>query len=169
MPPVKNQVKPSELNPMGKVVKAFVIRPVGPSEEILSSITPDSSIAYGRYLANNIANCRGCHTARDLKTGAFIGPDFAGGMHFTDDPGLKGEFWTPNITTDRETSIMASWSEELFIKRIRTGRVYETSPMPWGPLLNLTDADLKAIYRYLRTLPPVHNEIKTVYQPQVVL
>lgn len=166
MPAIKNQVKPSELNAIGKVMKAFFIRPVGPSEEIISSITPDSSVAYGRYLANNIANCRGCHTARDLRTGAFIGPDFAGGMHFSDDPGLKGEFWTPNITPDAETSIMASWSEESFIKRIRTGRVYETSPMPWGPLLNLSDTDLKAIYRYLRTLPPVHNKIETVYQPE---
>jgi len=34
---------------------------------------PDSTAAYGKYLAESVANCRGCHTNRDMMTGAYIG------------------------------------------------------------------------------------------------
>jgi hypothetical protein len=34
--------------------------------------------------------------------------------------------------------------------------------MPWGAFKNMNDTELKAIYRYLQTVEPVHNEIKTV-------
>jgi hypothetical protein len=32
-------------------------------------------------------------------------------------------------------------------------------PMPWQALRNLNDSDLRAIYAYLKTLPPVHNRV----------
>jgi hypothetical protein len=31
--------------------------------------------------------------------------------------------------------------------------------MPWRQVGRMTDADLRAIYRYLRTLAPVSNEV----------
>lgn len=166
MPAVKNKVPQKDLNFLGKGVNAFLIKPVGPNGTPVISIKPDSSAEYGKYLANNIANCRGCHTNRDLMTGDFIGPDYAGGLHFTDDPGLKGEYWTPNLTNDENTGRIHDWNEQTFISRFKQGRVYPTSPMPWGPFKNLSETDLKALYRFLKTVPGVNNKIEKVYEPE---
>jgi hypothetical protein len=38
-------------------------------------------------------------------------------------------------------------------------------PMPWGAFRNLTDDDLKSIYAYLRTIPPVHNRVPDPLPP----
>jgi hypothetical protein len=32
-------------------------------------------------------------------------------------------------------------------------------PMPWNVYRNLSDDDLKAIYAYLRTVPPIRNRV----------
>jgi mono/diheme cytochrome c family protein len=80
--PIKNEVPKSTLNVLGKIVNAFIIKPFGPSEEVPKSVVIDTTVAYGKYLANSVANCRGCHTNRDMMTGAFIGPEYAGGLEF---------------------------------------------------------------------------------------
>ena len=131
MPAVKNNVPKKDLNFLGKGVTAFLIKAVGPDVASITSIQPDSSLEYGKYLANSAANCRGCHTNHDLMTGAFIGPEYTGGMHFTDDPYVKGEYRTPNLTFDNSNGIIADWTEQTFIECFRKGRVYPASPMPW--------------------------------------
>jgi hypothetical protein len=37
--------------------------------------------------------------------------------------------------------------------------------MPWQSLAKLTDEDLKAIYAYLRSLPPVRNRVPEPVPP----
>jgi hypothetical protein len=54
------------------------------------------------------------------------------------------------------------WTEELFIRAMRTGKHIGTSrpilpPMPWPNYAKATDQDLKAIWAYLRSIPPVRN------------
>jgi hypothetical protein len=45
-------------------------------------------------------------------------------------------------------------TEQEFIERFRTRAQLNTpSPMPWGAFARMTDDDLAAIYRYLKTLP----------------
>jgi hypothetical protein len=68
-----------------------------------------------------------------------------------------------NLTPDENTGI-GSWSEETFVAAIRSGRHMGVSrpilpPMPWNVYRNLSDEDLKAIYTYLRSLPPIHNGV----------
>jgi len=36
--------------------------------------------------------------------------------------------------------------------------------MPWGAFGRMTDDDLRAIYRYLRSLPPTVNAVGEVYR-----
>lgn len=147
--PVNSNVPAHELNPIGMTAKAFLIQPVGPSAEIALSVKRDSSAAYGKYLALNVANCSGCHTQRSL-TGAYIGEPFAGGNPFKE----QGElFLPPNLTTSTESRI-AGWSQEDFIARFRMGRLHPNSPMPWPSFKRMSDDDLKAIYNYLKTIPP---------------
>jgi mono/diheme cytochrome c family protein len=166
--PVKHEVKPSEYTFLGKAVVAFgLIKPEGPKKTPPKSVAIDSTTTYGEYLANSIANCVGCHTERDMKTGEFIGPVFAGGLHFLPEPLTKGySFISPNITPDNQTGIMAGWDENFFIDRFRAGRVQEGSPMPWETFARMNDVDLKALYRYCKSLKPVKNKIdKIIFMP----
>lgn len=166
--PVKHEVKRSEYKFLGKAVMAFgMIKPEGTKGTPPKSIAIDTTVEYGKYLANYVANCVGCHTERDMKTGAFIGEPFAGGMQFPPDAFSEGwSFVTPNITPHKETGIMAEWTENAFVGRMKAGRVHQGSPMPWGAFSRINDLELKAIYRYLQSLNPVENKIdKVAYAP----
>ena len=84
--------------------------------------------------------------------------------------GPWGVSFTANLTPDENTGL-GIWSEEMFIEAMRTGRHFGASrpiqpPMPWRSLALMTDEELKAIYAYLRTIPPVTNPVPD-YQPRV--
>lgn len=160
--PVRHEVVHREINFIGKAVMAFLITPVGPTKEPPAEVMPDSTSSYGKYIAHSIANCVGCHTKRDLMTGGYIGPQFAGGMSFPSDEKPELTFTTPNLTPDPETGKIYAWDEAAFVHRFRQGVQIAGTPMPWGAFKNMTDLELKAIYRYLRNVEPVHNKIDSV-------
>lgn len=143
------------------------IKPEGPKVTPPKSMKPDSSIEYGEYFANYVANCVGCHTNRDLKTGAFIGEPYAGELAVPPDAFSKGwSFITPNLTPDPKTGIMAKWTEEAFVNRFKAGRAYPGSPMPWGAFTRMTETELKGLYRYMNSLKPVEHKVgRTAYPP----
>lgn len=147
-PAVVNEVPDHSLNILGKAVKAFMVKPVGPEGEPPISIVPDTTAVYGKYLAINVANCSGCHTKRDL-SGRFLGEPFAGGND------IDG-FVTPNITPDSSSKIF-KWTEKHFVDRFRMGRLVPHSPMPWSSFKRMSDNDLKAIYKYLQTVKPAQT------------
>lgn len=158
-PAVNNRVPANDFNLLGKAVKAFVIKPVGPSGPVLKSIERDSTVEYGQYLANSVANCRGCHTNRDLMTGAFIGEDFAGGLKFdTQTDSGTYSLTTPNLTP-HSTGRIYGWTQDQFIARFRMGGLIKESHMPWGPFSRMSDNELKAIYKFLQTVKPVKNTV----------
>ena len=163
--PVRKQVETRSLNPLGHAVMAFVMKPQGPSGPVPARVPAGPTVEYGKYLAHGVANCAGCHTRRDLRTGAFTGPTLAGGMEFTEPGTPPRKFVTPNLTPDPTTGRIASWTEEIFIARVRTGKGAEGSPMPWASYARMTDDDLRAIYRYLRSLAPVHNNTGDSVRP----
>ena len=144
-----------------------MLKPEGPKVTPPKTVIRDSSIAYGDYLVNNVANCKGCHTDRSMMTGEFTGPDLAGGHFFAPEAMSEGYgYIPPNLTPDKETGVMAEWTETAFINRFHQGRVYKTSPMPWGSFSRMDDIDLKAIYRYLNSIPPVNRKVeKVVFKP----
>ncbi len=79
--------------------------------------------------------------------------------------GPWGVSFAANLTPDKETGI-GEWSEEAFIRAIRTGKHQGQSngrgilpPMPWEAYKEATDEDLKAIWAYLRSIPPVKNQV----------
>lgn len=155
--PIKNNVPKTEWNVLGKILKALVIEPVGPTSEVPTSVESGPTPEYGKYLAESVANCRGCHTDRDLKTGKYVGIPYAGGFHMPAETNPKMEVVTQNITSDPQTGKLAGMTENDFIARFRKGRIIKESTMPWGPFSRLQDDDLRAIYRFLKTVPPVNN------------
>jgi len=162
-PPVNNPVPQNEWNFMGKIILALgMIKPSGDGI-VPPSPAPDSTAEYGKYLAGSVANCRGCHTKRDMMTGSYVGIDYAGDMQFEvlDENGkiVPGKhFVSPNLTPDKETGRITYWNDEAFVKRLQTGRVIEGSPMPWGAFSRMNEEDLKALNKYLHSLQPVYSQ-----------
>ena len=76
--------------------------------------------------------------------------------------GPWGTSYAINLPPAAATGI-GSWTAELFVTAIRTGKHWGQSrpilpPMPWSAYAQLTDDDLKAVYAYLRTVPPIRNQ-----------
>jgi len=165
--PVNHKVEQSELAfPVKALITFGIMKPMGPKITPPVSVLPDSSAAYGKYLANNIGNCRGCHIAMDDK-GNQLNADFAGGGIFPPNSFSNGyAFVSPNLTPDKATGVMADWSEQQFIDRFQGGRLHDGSPMPWGLYSRMSVNDIKAIYQYLHSLDPVEYKVeKTLYAP----
>jgi hypothetical protein len=94
---------------------------------------------------------------------------WAGAASNTAFAGPWGISYAANLTPDQNTGL-GIWTEEMFVKAIRTGRHMGVSreilpPMPWPALRNASDDDLKAIYAYLRTLKPITNHVPDVEPP----
>jgi mono/diheme cytochrome c family protein len=156
--PIRNPVPPSRYNFLGKITKAFFLEPFAPDSSLRPVPDPGVTEAYGRYLANAVSNCAACHTARNMKTGEFTGPRFAGGLVFRKSGSPETIAISPNLTPDAMTGAITGWSRERFIARFRSGNLREWSPMPWGPFGRMTDADLGALHLYLSSLEPVQHE-----------
>lgn len=92
------------------------------------------------------------------------GPWFAAvSATFTAWAGPWGVSYTRNLTPDPETGL-GKWTEEQFVQTMRTGRQQGRGrmllpPMPFPAISNLTDDDLKAIFAYLKAIPPVKNRV----------
>jgi hypothetical protein len=67
---------------------------------------------------------------------------------------------TQNLTPDKETGI-GEWTEDRFVNALKYGTM-ENQPAlryPMVPYVYLTDNEAKSIYAYLRTIPPIKNNV----------
>jgi mono/diheme cytochrome c family protein len=132
------------------------------------------AVERGKYLVD-LLGCGACHT-----DGAFEGaPDMdmaLAGSHtgIARTNPLEGEHpgvvYPPNITPDEGTGI-GLWSDlqiaaavSAGIRRHGAGRL---SAMPWQAYAKLTDDDVDAIVAYLRSIPPIRNEVPEEVPPGV--
>jgi mono/diheme cytochrome c family protein len=88
---------------------------------------------------------------------------WAGAATNTAFAGPWGVSYASNLTPEPNSGI-GIWTEDLFIKALRSGRHWGQArpilpPMPWQNYSRMTDDDLKAMYAYLRTIPPVANSV----------
>jgi mono/diheme cytochrome c family protein len=138
-----------------------------PAETSPASPPPETTpVARGKYLAT-IGNCTSCHT----RSG---GAAFAGGVAFKTD---FGTLYSSNITPDRKAGI-GGWSLAQFVRAMREGiddegeHLYPAFPYP--EFSKVSDADLGAIFEYLRTLAPASdvapaNELRFPYNQRSLL
>ena len=92
-------------------------------------------------------------------TGELVGARYAGATGFIE-PDDPDRTWSPpNITSDPETGRLGKMSEDQFVARFRAGRAIPGSPMPWQGLARMSADDLRAMYRYLMTVPPAKNDV----------
>jgi mono/diheme cytochrome c family protein len=101
----------------------------------------------GKYIFAAAGGC-GCHTTKE-------GGLNAGGRRFS---GSFGIVYGTNITPDRETGIGA-WTEQQFIDAMRYGlrpNGEKLLPvMPYPSFRLMSDADMKALWAYLQSLPAI--------------
>ena len=83
--------------------------------------------------------------------------------------GPWGVTFTRNLTPDKKTGL-GDWTEQNFIDTIRTGKKMGKGrpilpPMPVAEINNYTDDELRAIFAYLKTLPPISNAVPEPIPP----
>ncbi len=162
-PPVHHVVPWHRYTLLGRIVKATVLaNPVGPKTTPPKVNPSGPTVENGRYLVESVAICWACHTQRDYRTGELVGAHLAGAQ-MPDERNPKRIWAPPNLTSDPATGRLAKMSEDEFVARFRMGRLIPGSPMPWGGFSRLHEDDLRAIYRYLKTLPPVVHDPGPAY------
>ncbi len=154
---------------------------------------PRDRIERGRYLVNT-SGCMDCHTAmkmgangpeRDMARHLAGHPQelviaapaamppgpwvAAVAVSATAVSGPWGVSFAANLTPDAETGL-GRWSENDFVQTIRTGRHLGRGrpvlpPMPIEVYRHMNDDDLKAVFAYLQSLPPVSNRVPEPIAP----
>lgn len=86
--------------------------------------------------------------------------------------GPWGVSFAANLTPDPDTGL-GKWTEEMFIATMKTGRHQGKGrqilpPMPYENLGNLSDQDIKDLFAYLQSLPPVRNRVPSPIDPPEV-
>lgn len=157
--PVRNPLPKSEVPfPLSRLINT------GPEPLDAPVPEPDKSspVKYGEYLVR-ISDCAGCHTPRGGMGKPVEGLEYGGGSVF----GGEGHAVAAANLTPDPTGI-SYYDEALFLEVMRTGRVKARalSPaMPWWVYRNMTDADLKAMFAYLRTLRPAAHRVDNTEPP----
>ena len=83
--------------------------------------------------------------------------------------GPWGVSFTANLTPDPETGL-GKWTEAMFIQTMKTGRHEGKGrkilpPMPYPIIAALSDEDVKSLFAYLQSLPPVRNRVPQPIDP----
>ena len=124
-----------------------------------SASTSMAGAERGEYIVRSVAVCGSCHAA----VGQERDPDgpLSGGMEFHN--WRIGTARASNLTPDPETGLGA-WSEAEIVRALRNGQSRNgrliTPVMPYEWWHEMSDEDAFAVARYLRSLPPVRNEVK---------
>ena len=158
LPAVRNPLPRTELIFPVK----YLIRNV---PEPITEPVPDpdrkNPVKWGEYAVTTAA-CDGCHTP-------VVGHErpksmaFAGGFHLE---GPWGNVASANLTPD--ASGIGYYDEALFIQAMHTGYVKArelNQIMPYGEFKNIPEDELKAMFAYLKSLPPVKHRVDNSLPP----
>lgn len=145
VPPVDRTMSAPVIKPLGRALYVAGQLPLTDAD-VIDHATPRAArpatgetAEYGKYLAN-IAGCTGCH-----------GPGLSGGSV----PGTPPEFKpAANLTP----AGIGHYTEADFFRALREGKRPDGTEldafMPWGLTKLMTDADTRAIWNFLKTVPP---------------
>jgi mono/diheme cytochrome c family protein len=169
--------------------------PPPPSEKVIAAaVSRADMVARGEFLVRQGA-CHDCHTPAKMGPNGpesdwsrmLSGHQEAEGIppyvqfpegspwmvafsaSFTAASGPWGISFSRNLTPDKETGLGA-WTADEFVATIKSGRKQGRGrellpPMPWPQYLSLPDEDLKAIFAYLMSIPPIKNKVPDPVPP----
>ena len=122
---------------------------------------PTSGPARGEYLVRAVSHCGECHTPRGMTQAVDNSRFLAGNANGPENSVV------PNITSDKDTGL--TWSDEEIAYYLGTGNT-PSGDVAGGIMAesiqgtsvgykDLTEADLLAIARYLKNIPPIRNKV----------
>lgn len=159
----------------------------------------DELIARGKYLVT-VSGCNDCHSPKIMTpmgpipdtTRLMSGYPSEKGIPTLSEALAKDQSWVKmshdvtafagpwrmtfgaNLTPDEATGI-GNWTEEVFVKTIRTGKHLGQEggrpvmpPMPWYMIAKMTDEDLSSMYQYLMSLPAISNRVPAPIPPNEI-
>lgn len=161
--PNQNEALPNKANMLVKVLSNTVFSPPPLPQSKLTIPDTSNEIAFGKYIADDLCGCFGCHSA-DFKTMNILEPKKSAGYYGGGNPMLNYEgkiVRTANITMDKETGI-GNWSYEDFYKAVKLGMNPKGGPLhyPMFPHNTLTDQEVKSMYSFLKTVPELKNKVE---------
>ncbi len=158
-----------------------------------TAMTPEEMIKRGEFLVS-WGGCNDCHTPKTMTAqgpamdmskmlsghradatlapydSTMIGPWFLLYSELTAAVGPWGTSYAANLTP-HETGIK-NWTEETFINIFKTGKHLGLEngrpimpPMPWEAFKMLSEEDMKAMFAYLKSIPPVDNMVPAYSPP----
>jgi mono/diheme cytochrome c family protein len=141
--PIDREMPTTRFGILGRALLAagrlkILTAPKTPAKPAVAAVPIDDSAPYGKYLVE-ASGCAGCH-GYGLSGGRVAGP-----------PGLPP---ASNLTP----AGIGTWVEDDLRRVLREGRKPDGSPVnPFMPLDSygqMTDEEISAIWRYLRSVPP---------------
>lgn len=161
-----------------------------------TTMSQNQLIERGNYLVTTLGGCGDCHTPKNLSAqgtepiqtlmlsgyradSKLMAIDKnalkKGWLLFTPDltafVGPWGVSFAANITSD--VSGIGNWPEENFIRAMKQGKFKGIEggrtllpPMPWQNFATISDEDVKAIYAFLKSTPPVNNVVPMAIAPE---
>lgn len=160
--------------------------------EEMKAMTNEEMVARGKYIVST-SGCNDCHTPKifsekgmepDMSKmlsghpsagvlppydAKMVGPWILFSPDLTACVGPWGVSYSANLTPSESGT--GNWTEDQFLNAIKNGKHMGMDnqrpimpPMPWQEIRNMTDDDLKSIYAFLRTIPPIDNVVPA-YQP----
>lgn len=157
------------------------------------AISNDSLVKRGLYLVTTMG-CNDCHSPKIFTSNGpqpdpnllLSGHPSSMALAFIDTVSVKswvlfngmntvavgpwGVSFSANLTSD--STGIGTWTEEQFARALRQGKSKGLEgnrmllpPMPWPNYINLSDADMKAIFAYLKSTKPVKNVVPSPIPP----
>lgn len=136
------------------LLATFAIGAFAATPDLTLEATPER-LSRGEYLVNNVVDCAGCHSQRDV--GKFNVPPLpahrhGGGLLFRN---VCDTCFTPNITP----YALADWTDAEFLAAVTEGVRPDGSKlganMPYLAFAQFDREDIYSIIVYLRSIPPV--------------
>lgn len=181
--------KCSEQKPPKPAVEVKATEPEKPNYGGYESIEK-----WGEHLVT-VGGCNGCHTPKKFGPKGMVPNDSLklsghisslpmpkidrkmlqqNGLFASNDMtiyiGPWGVSYAANLTPD--STGIGSWKEEQFIMAIRQGVTKGLPgsrpmlpPMPWPEISQMTDPELKAVFAYLKSIPPIKNNVPAPLPP----
>lgn len=114
----------------------------------------------GKYIVQ-IAGCHDCHTPGWMETGGqgVAEEKYLTGLHV----GFRGPWGTTYGSNLR--AFAKTFVEDDFVKVLRSRN--SRPPMPWSAIHAMSDGDLRAVYKYLKSLSPTGDAAPAFVPPGV--
>lgn len=161
--PSDTELPDTEPSFLTKFLSTIAFKPFPFPDKPIADPDTTNAVEWGKYMANSQLECFSCHS-NNFESNDYFEPEKSVGFFGGGNPMFQKDgtpILTPNITMDQETGI-GSWSEEKFVKVLLSGSYADRVGVryPMMPYSRLNENEAKAIFAYLKSIPPIKNKVE---------